>query len=500
MKLTPKGLYQLLDIIVKNYQDPSAPNYFKGEKLVELFNAVGFEDDYEFGNSENAFRLDDKYLPLSRKDYVKHRLKILNERGDIERIVEPLFSIADDKQLMQAELDSVFTMPTATKNVKVEHSSNEDLFATPKITEGIAHQRVFISYSWDDEEHKAWVWKLSEDLRKQGIESKIDQYYRLGNDLIDFMEKGIGRADKVLIIGTPVYKEKSEQEGGGVRYEQRIIKANIFHGIVGDKYIPVLRRGTYETSFPEVISTKDGCDMVDDARYDEELNKLVHEIWGIPLNEEPPLGDIPDFVKKKHGVISTDFKAQRDNETVELLFNNFSCNIMDDYFREAPLRIPMDLVTSSDMWDGIMFSSTFIIYDDELRNRFEAFSKLWLHIMEYGGKYYVSKPDSQYYHFAGLQHDRFVSGEDEQAYQRIKNEVLALQPLYKSFIDYVKQHYPINLSKSSTEFENGLHEYTIPTQSGMNSSIEASTPASVLQIGNNNKNITIGTVNGNVNF
>lgn len=458
MTLTPSKLTQLIHVIVKDAQNPDAPNYFKGAKLVELFNAVGFEDDYDFGNTENAYRLDDKYLPKSRTDYVKHRLKCMNERGDIEIIIEPLLSFADDKERMQAEIDTVFKKDKGTSNNtrSVTVPEKERLFEKPIESEGIAHPRVFISYSWDDEEHKAWVWKFSEDLRKAGIDCRIDQYYRSGKDLIDFMERGINCADKVLIIGTPIYKEKSEQDSGGVKYEQGIIKAHILHGIAKDKYIPILRRGSFDTSFPEVISTKDGYDMKDDARYDEELKKLVHEIWGCPLNEEPPLGDVPDFVKAKHSVQPDGYEEQHDKETVELLFKNFSCNLMDDFFREAPLRIPKNLVVSSDLWDEITFSSTFIIYDEELRNRFEAFSKLWLHIMEYGGKYYISKPDSLYYHFAGLQNDRFVSDDDGQAFNRIQKDVLTLQPLYRDFIDYVKQYYPLDLAKISENFEKGI--------------------------------------------
>ena len=30
--------------------------------------------------------------------------------------------------------------------------------------------RVFVSYSWDDEPHKAWVARLARDLRRDGVE------------------------------------------------------------------------------------------------------------------------------------------------------------------------------------------------------------------------------------------------------------------------------------------------------------------------------------------
>ncbi|MBV4240687.1 toll/interleukin-1 receptor domain-containing protein [Phocaeicola dorei] len=73
------------------------------------------------------------------------------------------------------------------------------------------HPVVFISYSWDSEDHKSWVRKLSDDLRtKYAVNTLLDQYNRGGYDLIQFMNKGIEIADRVILIGTPAYKEKSE--------------------------------------------------------------------------------------------------------------------------------------------------------------------------------------------------------------------------------------------------------------------------------------------------
>lgn len=48
-----------------------------------------------------------------------------------------------------------------------------------EIPEG--HPVVFISYSWDSEEHKAWVKKLSDDLRsKYAVYTLLDRYNRGG--------------------------------------------------------------------------------------------------------------------------------------------------------------------------------------------------------------------------------------------------------------------------------------------------------------------------------
>ena len=37
--------------------------------------------------------------------------------------------------------------------------------------------RVFISYSWDNDTHKAWVRYLAEQLRHNGVDARLDQWY-----------------------------------------------------------------------------------------------------------------------------------------------------------------------------------------------------------------------------------------------------------------------------------------------------------------------------------
>ena len=73
------------------------------------------------------------------------------------------------------------------------------------------HPNVFISYSWEDDEHKEWVKGLADRLLSDGINATIDKYDLSAADrLPHFMEESISNADFVLIICTPKYKEKSD--------------------------------------------------------------------------------------------------------------------------------------------------------------------------------------------------------------------------------------------------------------------------------------------------
>lgn len=159
------------------------------------------------------------------------------------------------------------------------------------------HPIVFISYSWDSEEHKLWVRKLSDDLRtKYAVNTLLDQYNRGGYDLIQFMTKGIEIADRVILIGTPAYKEKTEKYDGGAKYEDQLISTQLYHKIGSSKFIPVLRLGKFETSFRALIETRTGFDMREDTQYEANLRNLAAELWNSPLNAAPALGPRPEFI------------------------------------------------------------------------------------------------------------------------------------------------------------------------------------------------------------
>ena len=89
--------------------------------------------------------------------------------------------------------------------------------------------RVFISYSWKDEEHIEWTQRLANCLIENGVDTHIDQYdLELGDRLSQFMEQEITNADYVLIIFTPTYKEKANNRKSGVGYEGYIIAGELF--------------------------------------------------------------------------------------------------------------------------------------------------------------------------------------------------------------------------------------------------------------------------------
>lgn len=144
------------------------------------------------------------------------------------------------------------------------------------------HQRcstpvVFVSYSWDSEEHQAWVKKLVTYLQHRGAEVLFDGNLKLGQRLPKFMEQSIARADYVVVICTEGYKLKADGRNGGVGYETNIISADLFatSGLTEEKYIPVLRSGTWGASLPAYMAGKLGVDCTDGVIDDRSMADLL---------------------------------------------------------------------------------------------------------------------------------------------------------------------------------------------------------------------------------
>ncbi|MBR3328387.1 MAG: toll/interleukin-1 receptor domain-containing protein, partial [Atopobiaceae bacterium] len=82
----------------------------------------------------------------------------------------------------------------------------------------VSSPTVFISYSWDSDEHREWVAGFADYLRNAGADVLFDGNLKLGQRLPKFMEQSIAKADYVVIICTENYKAKADGRIGGVGY------------------------------------------------------------------------------------------------------------------------------------------------------------------------------------------------------------------------------------------------------------------------------------------
>jgi hypothetical protein len=133
---------------------------------------------------------------------------------------------------------------------------------------------AFISYSWDSEEHIAWVVKLATDLRSMGIDVRLERWeLRLGQDTAPFMRRAISNSDRVLVICTGKYLVKADDgTSGGVPYEASIISAEILQAIDTFKFVPVIRDQDEDAKIPGFLTgNRMYIDFRDDKKYQEKL-------------------------------------------------------------------------------------------------------------------------------------------------------------------------------------------------------------------------------------
>lgn len=158
----------------------------------------------------------------------------------------------------------------------------------------MAAPKIFVSYSYDSQQHKDWVRKLATGLRVQGIDAVLDQWdLTLGQDMAAFMATGIRKADRVLLICSEAYVAKAEAGMGGVGYERLVVTGEVVAAIDTIKFIPVVRSNAGERKVPDFLGARKYVDFSDDALYEEKLEELAREILRAPAAIKPPLGENP---------------------------------------------------------------------------------------------------------------------------------------------------------------------------------------------------------------
>lgn len=168
---------------------------------------------------------------------------------------------------------------------------------------------VFISYSWDSDEHKQWVYRLARELEKENIHIIIDRtHLKPGDNRLFFMERAIMKSNFVLLIITENYSEKAAQRKGGVGYEYNIIN-NDFADRIKDnnKYIPVVRQSNNDKNIPEFLKSFIYIDFSIDTEFKAKLKELINRLNNVQLQ-------ISDFIEEE----TTLLPDQESKETITM--------------------------------------------------------------------------------------------------------------------------------------------------------------------------------------
>jgi len=144
--------------------------------------------------------------------------------------------------------------------------------------------KAFISYSWDSEEHKAWVRQLVEELRKHNIDAVLDQKDLFpGDEATRFMEHGITDTPVTVLICSETYTRKADaREPGGAGFETIISSHEYLVRSPEERarFIPVVRGNSLPKGrkLPKYLGSAIYVDMSDDNWRAEPMLDLVAAI------------------------------------------------------------------------------------------------------------------------------------------------------------------------------------------------------------------------------
>ena len=204
--------------------------------------------------------------------------------------------------------------------------------------------KAFISYSWEDEDHRTWVREFATRLRADGIETAIDQWNAIpGDQLPSFMESAIRSNDYVLIVCTPKYKQKSDNRQGGVGYEGDIMTAEVLGTANHRKFIPVLRKGSWSESAPTWLGGKYFIDLSASPYSEENYGDLLVTMHGV-RNTPPRVGKPFSTVQPPPAVPQQEKKDETQDIRIEgVIADQVTTPRMDGTAGSALYRVPFKL-------------------------------------------------------------------------------------------------------------------------------------------------------------
>lgn len=172
----------------------------------------------------------------------------------------------------------------------------------------VAEQKItppecFISYAWGVSEHERWVEKrLAADLQKAGIDVVLDRWHnaQIGASVARFVER-IEKSDRIILIGTPLYREKYENKDEKTGYVVAAEVDLIHNRLLGTEIrklsvLPVLLAGEKTASLPPLLHGRVYADFRDESAYFTRAFELILSLYQLPPNH-PAVKDLRESLR-----------------------------------------------------------------------------------------------------------------------------------------------------------------------------------------------------------
>lgn len=160
-------------------------------------------------------------------------------------------------------------------------------------------KKVFISYSWDSEEHINWVAKLAQDIEIQEGFHVIWDGYDLDScvDKNLFMEESVYKADFTVVVATQNYLSKANKREGGVGIETFLNANRHWEEMLANKKTNSIVVVREKDSTPLYLKGHFHLNFVEDVDYPKKIAELLQLLNERPRFKRPQKIALPADVK-----------------------------------------------------------------------------------------------------------------------------------------------------------------------------------------------------------
>jgi len=191
-------------------------------------------------------------------------------------------------------------------------------------------EKIFVSYSWDSQEHQEWVAYLVRRLREEGYDTIYDQYITSQNtiNLNRMMVERIKNDDFVIVVVTENYTMKADEFIGGVGFESELLLSVINEN--KDKVIVVTKQLSANKKVPFYLKGYHYLDFSNDD-FESALDDLIYRL------QKTPKYDIGEIGKKKIRISKIPKMHLKINNAVtqlseiEIKDNSFTENLVEKF-------------------------------------------------------------------------------------------------------------------------------------------------------------------------
>lgn len=141
------------------------------------------------------------------------------------------------------------------------------------------HHRVFLSYAWEDQEYRSWVERLAARLHHDWIDVRLDAWHGGDGSIPDFMSSEIRLAESVLVLCSPLYRQKvhaREEQGemSGVGWEAGLLTSSWFSGNP-KRVVLALCRGKWQEAAPDFLVGHHYYDLSQPSNFEDRYRELL---------------------------------------------------------------------------------------------------------------------------------------------------------------------------------------------------------------------------------